>query len=728
MPEGDPGLLDQAWTGWGNWWNPKEVAAGSSYDAEGLGLARQSAIGNLGGKILALAQAGLQPAQRAQLLTGIAPGDDFQKSLSEGATMRLHAATAAKLRGEMESEAASNAMLDRLLAGKTGAGGGVPAANPGAGGGIPTANPGAGGTVGDPIRQALAALMPAESGGNERAQNAQGYSGRYQIGSSLAADSGVYRPAPGEAVADDRGRATNTWRGQWVLPGFEPMSHEQWRANPAAQQAAAEAAMQHNWQQIQAAGLDKHIGENIGGVTVTAPGLLQGMWLGGLRGLKTWVAGGGNPADSNGTTVGKWAALKPPGGATMTDASGSTYPGDPSATPGGGQPFQPLTKPRSLADLTPDQLTLVRAMPAKERAAKILELTSKADSPTLLSPAQSAHLGPGRWQWSPTTGYSRIAEGQTTDIPRSENQRYGYGPGAVLQRDASGNVKLLRDEPFRSRTPEELKAKGYNSNAIVQVGPDGKDVVIDKGTSATDPLNEAEAQGVIIQYGPAARAGTLDPNSPEGLRYRQATEMLQGPKNAKNVDLANTIHGQMIQGETWRNYNQAAPVMRDIREQAQFGTGAGDLAMIIGYAKLLDPNSVVKEGESENVRRTGGVFDTVQGMIQQVQGQGKLSPEVREHLIASAEARFAAYEEPWRAHVNVYRGRAQKAGTDPDMIWPDPGRRESRHEVGAPIPPDETQQSLVRGAKERVRSGDWTRLKAAVFLRQYRIPETVLDR
>src|SRR4029079_5073586 len=122
-------------------------------------------------------------------------------------------------------------MLDKLIAGKTGA--------PGA---PVTANPGAGAPVGDHIKTALAAWMPAESSGNASAQNSQGYAGHFQMGSALASDAGVYRPAPGESVADERGRATNQWRGQWVVPGFEPMSHEQFRANPQAQQAAAEAA------------------------------------------------------------------------------------------------------------------------------------------------------------------------------------------------------------------------------------------------------------------------------------------------------------------------------------------------------------------------------------------------------------------------------------------------------------------------------------------------------
>jgi hypothetical protein len=60
---------------------------------------------------------------------------------------------------------------------------------------------------------------------------------------------------------------------------------------------------------------------------------------------------------------------------------------------------------------------------------------------------------------------------------------------------------------------------------------------------------------------------------------------------------------------------------------------AADLSLVIGAAKILDPPSVVREGEVENVRKTGGVMDKYIGMINQAAtGESGLTREVRAQL------------------------------------------------------------------------------------------------
>jgi hypothetical protein len=60
-----------------------------------------------------------------------------------------------------------------------------------------------------------------------------------------------------------------------------------------------------------------------------------------------------------------------------------------------------------------------------------------------------------------------------------------------------------------------------------------------------------------------------------------------------------------------------------------FNNQSSDLAMIVGAAKILDPPSVVREGEVENVRKTGGVMDKFISMMQGLKGESRLPPEVR---------------------------------------------------------------------------------------------------
>jgi hypothetical protein len=62
------------------------------------------------------------------------------------------------------------------------------------------------------------------------------------------------------------------------------------------------------------------------------------------------------------------------------------------------------------------------------------------------------------------------------------------------------------------------------------IKPDGTVDERDKGTNPYAPLNDADAQGVLIRYAPQVRAKILDPNSAEGLRYKAAYDLLSKGK------------------------------------------------------------------------------------------------------------------------------------------------------------------------------------------------------
>lgn len=65
------------------------------------------------------------------------------------------------------------------------------------------------------------------------------------------------------------------------------------------------------------------------------------------------------------------------------------------------------------------------------------------------------------------------------------------------------------------------------------------------------------------------------------------------------------------------------------------GTGTGDTVAIVTAAKILDPGSVVREGEVEVIRRSDGIFGELQTLLGQVQEGGrKLSDTSRRELEA----------------------------------------------------------------------------------------------
>jgi hypothetical protein len=134
-------------------------------------------------------------------------------------------------------------------------------------------------------------MAASESGGNPAAVNSKGYSGLYQFGAGRLAELGVYQPAQGENLK------ANQWQGQFNIPGFPQVKTQaDFLSNPQAQQAV--------WQ-AHVGNIDQNIAQTPGAQNFNQAGLRAVAHLGGVTGMKNFVATGGkyDPSDSNGTTL-----------------------------------------------------------------------------------------------------------------------------------------------------------------------------------------------------------------------------------------------------------------------------------------------------------------------------------------------------------------------------------------------------------------------------------------
>lgn len=96
---------------------------------------------------------------------------------------------------------------------------------------------------------------------------------------------------------------------------------------------------------------------------------------------------------------------------------------------------------------------------------------------------------------------------------------------------------------------------------------------------------------------------------------------------------------------------------------------AGDLNIIYAYAKILDPDSVVREGEQASVAGLGTVGQQVYGSIRkQLNGEGRLEPGLRRQLISEMRNRVASYDQGYNAERSRFRALADKQGIDSDLV------------------------------------------------------------
>lgn len=117
-----------------------------------------------------------------------------------------------------------------------------------------------------------------------------------------------------------------------------------------------------------------------------------------------------------------------------------------------------------------------------------------------------------------------------------------------------------------------------------------------------------------------------------------------------------------------KDYKTVRSNYERIRQGVQLGTGAGDAAIVFGYMKMLDPTSVVREGEQATTRNAAGVPEAVRGMYNQLVGGGQLSGEARQQILGAAEKVYGESSANIEDVNKRYGGYASQYQLDPARI------------------------------------------------------------
>jgi soluble lytic murein transglycosylase-like protein len=123
-----------------------------------------------------------------------------------------------------------------------------------------------------------------------------------------------------------------------------------------------------------------------------------------------------------------------------------------------------------------------------------------------------------------------------------------------------------------------------------------------------------------------------------------------------------------------QNYFEARAGYQKVIEAAKTATPAGDIALVFGFMKTLDPGSTVREGEQATVQNSGTIPETVQNVYNQlVTGKGRLSPQQRQQFAEAAGRQFSVYRQRAEETNKRYSGLAQSYGFEPGRVVEDLG-------------------------------------------------------
>lgn len=131
-----------------------------------------------------------------------------------------------------------------------------------------------------------------------------------------------------------------------------------------------------------------------------------------------------------------------------------------------------------------------------------------------------------------------------------------------------------------------------------------------------------------------------------------------------------------------------------VEQAASQPSAAGDLALIFNYMKMLDPGSVVREGEFATAQNAAGVPDRVRNLWNRLLSGERLNEAQRGDFVGQARGLFQRQERQYQKIQNQYQQISQRLGLDPSNTILDFTRPDS--EAGQTL--QEARDAIAKGA------------------------------
>jgi hypothetical protein len=148
-----------------------------------------------------------------------------------------------------------------------------------------------------------------------------------------------------------------------------------------------------------------------------------------------------------------------------------------------------------------------------------------------------------------------------------------------------------------------------------------------------------------------------------------------------------------IQGlPSYKNLSQAAPVYTAMADAASQNSKASDLNLIYGLGKIMDPGSVVREGEMMMAKNTAGWSETLKGAVNSLNGGAALTPDTRIALMREAKGRLDAFRTSFDQDMQQYSGIVDRNRMNSADVIPQFPQATEFERAGPPVPPDLQQQ------------------------------------
>lgn len=177
------------------------------------------------------------------------------------------------------------------------------------------------------------------------------------------------------------------------------------------------------------------------------------------------------------------------------------------------------------------------------------------------------------------------------------------------------------------------------------------------------PLSIDEAQKLGVPYGTTKREafGRTVSNSDGGL----------GGLSKEQLSERNNIISQVNQDKDVTTFIPVRDAYNQILNGANGKSAAGDISIISGYMKLLDPTSSVREGEYATASNAGSIPESIRALYNKSVDGTPLADNLRQDFVNKAAGLYQNKLEAYNRAIDLYGRAADAFGIPRDLVLRD---------------------------------------------------------
>jgi hypothetical protein len=227
----------------------------------------------------------------------------------------------------------------------------------------------------------------------------------------------------------------------------------------------------------------------------------------------------------------------------------------------------------------------------------------------------------------------------------------GFFDQLIAAQDSESAKKALEVErkAFLSAPDKDLygKQKLYMLTGLGEKGKDVADQVRALNKAKTESLSSDELKKRRADADEAVAKAITAQAEARTAPEKQAADLAKAQAEAAQMAAGVIPADKRPEAErNFRNeYNDRTKVYQDVK--ASYGrvlssddSAVGDLSLIFGYMKMLDPGSVVREGEFATAQNAAGVPDRVMNVYNRIVSGERLNSDQRKAFKGQAERLF----------------------------------------------------------------------------------------